>query len=389
MVCRRVLVATLLMGTLGCTHTQLRLNTVRQASTVADIYQQQVLDNLAKFARDPNALPHFALSTGGFNEVNDAAEAGGGLEWNFTRFSGAGLNGGGSRALSQNWTLRPISDPRRLELMRCAFQHAVSGYQESSSGCCPDCQKRINKFYTGNTGQAPPAPCDAAADGTVTAACLGSGWFCVGCEKCALRMKKRNPCCLVGTYCGCAVWVQPGQGTDELSKLTLVVLDYAINDPPPVATKEVKVYLTADRRPATSDTATFTITGNLRADSDVRALLSTNDLASFDEGTISNHRLERLQRIQQLNELQNDQPLQQWLKSNPEGSSTDEGPGATTEQFQQKFKALSNELLKDQLAPDVSAPTGAVEAIPTPASQPPQLQTPGDQLFQLQQRIVN
>jgi hypothetical protein len=31
----------------GCTHTQLRKNTIRQAGTLTDTYTQQVMDNLA------------------------------------------------------------------------------------------------------------------------------------------------------------------------------------------------------------------------------------------------------------------------------------------------------------------------------------------------------
>ena len=40
----------------GCTHVQLQKDTVQQARTLSDIYQQQVLDNLAKFVYDFNSL---------------------------------------------------------------------------------------------------------------------------------------------------------------------------------------------------------------------------------------------------------------------------------------------------------------------------------------------
>ena len=56
-------VAAALAGT-GCTHVQLRKNTVNQADTLSEIYQQQVLDNLAMFVYDYYSLPHFAIPTG-------------------------------------------------------------------------------------------------------------------------------------------------------------------------------------------------------------------------------------------------------------------------------------------------------------------------------------
>ena len=51
--CRLIAVVALLLPVVaGCTHQQLRFNTVSQARTVADVHTQQVLDNLAKFVHD-------------------------------------------------------------------------------------------------------------------------------------------------------------------------------------------------------------------------------------------------------------------------------------------------------------------------------------------------
>ncbi|MFM2001710.1 MAG: hypothetical protein RI963_1136 [Planctomycetota bacterium] len=49
----------------GCTHRQLRWNTTHQAQTLTDIYEQQVLDNLAMFVRNPNSTPFFAFPNAG------------------------------------------------------------------------------------------------------------------------------------------------------------------------------------------------------------------------------------------------------------------------------------------------------------------------------------
>ena len=64
--------------------------------------------------------------------------------------------------------------------------------------------------------------------GIVTSACVGSCWFKQGDKKPSIRT---GSCCQVGHYCGHYVWV-PECHRDELSKLTLVILDIALNDPP-------------------------------------------------------------------------------------------------------------------------------------------------------------
>src|SRR5439155_10315418 len=91
-----------------------------------------------------------------------------------------------------------------------------------------------------------PEQSDDGKSGIVTADCLHSGccWFRVGCKKCIQRIAK---CQLIGEYCGICVWVPDG-GRDEFTKLTLTILDIAMNSPPTVSTptKEVTLYLNAE-----------------------------------------------------------------------------------------------------------------------------------------------
>jgi len=263
--------------TTGCTHVQLRHNTVRQAKTISDIYQQQVLDNLAKFARDPNALPHFAVATGGFSDVTDVTEGGLTAAWNATRFTGAGLASAVNRGMKQNWTLVPVNDPRKLELMRCAYQKAVACCRGRSSYCCPECSKRFKNFYTGNDNEEIPLPCTEESNGTITSCCLNSGWLKVGCKRCIHKFEKRDSCCLIGTHCRCHVCVSLGVGTDELTKLTIAILDFAINDPPAIRTKEVTAYLDGDGGPANSKDAAFVVTAALPITAGVKQVLTEQE----------------------------------------------------------------------------------------------------------------
>ena len=232
----------------GCTHIQLQKDTVRQARTLSDIYEQQILDNLAKFVYDINSLPHFAVADGGTTAVNDQLSGTSSLI--LPKAAGSTLGVNGQRQYNDSWTLTPISDPHKLELMRCSYQRAVvcalhSGGQPEE---CMNCQQLINRFYTGRAdttptsarakmGQfgpcimklpafdetqpiapqgtraapAPSAKAAASAGGApqhlpqdvadlsgVTAEDLNVGcrWFSVCCKNCIGR--HRNRCCKVG-----------------------------------------------------------------------------------------------------------------------------------------------------------------------------------------------
>jgi hypothetical protein len=211
----------------------------------------------------------------------------------------------GNRQKQNNWTVTPITDPRKLELMRCAYQRSVSqctGIDEST--CCPDCQRRFNQFYTGSSaspprsnettpsspppanattasGELPPptlsigspqstsASCDACPteSAKVTADCLNTGhcWFHCGCKSSVPK------CCgYVGHYCDTYVWVCAGPDRDELAKLTLAILDYATHDGATLPSKQVTAYITADGAPTTEANANFVIQATI--DSDERSL---------------------------------------------------------------------------------------------------------------------
>lgn len=221
----------MLVGLAGCAHRQLRWNTVQQSRTLTEIYEQQVLDNLAMFVHDSGSLPFFAFPREGGSDVTDSGQLTSDLGWDSSRFTGGMLGLQGGRDIRESWVLTPVTDSRRLELMRCAYQQAISsaGIGSGPAMSCPDCERLAKRFYTGSA-QSEVSIAQVATDtGQVTSACLGqSPWFCWGCKKC---VPKHCECLKVGSYCGTYVWLRPG-GQEELSKLSLVILDYAIHDPP-------------------------------------------------------------------------------------------------------------------------------------------------------------
>ena len=289
----------------GCTHHQLRFNTVKQAQTVGDVHTQQVLDNLAKFAGNPYALPHFSFPSAGSSQITDLLGSTNTNNFSPFRLTGWLFGFNGSRTNLESYTMTPINDPRKLELMRCVYQQVILGNCECRNSGCPNCEKRLNDFYLGaaipgkkarrtvegypvsaivdNENEIIEEICEVKNDfnesqyfrlrdqslipksemdvilqsrkvkplydddsvaglsqrtGKVTSACLSSCWFRVG-KWCDVPRKSDG--LLVGHYCDTYLWVPPSS-RDELTKLTMVILDIAVNSPAtlPASTPAVK-----------------------------------------------------------------------------------------------------------------------------------------------------
>jgi hypothetical protein len=257
---------------------------VSQASAVHDLQQQQVLDNLAMFVHDHNSMPYFSYANQSGAQVTDQANANASLGWGrgASNLFGAGaqtvpflltaigLSGGGQRTQLEAFTVTPVNDPRKLELMRCAYQTAVANCgRDAVCATCPDCQTRFKVFYTGD----PNGDIRQTANGVVTSECLKSDccWFHIGCKKC---VPKHCPCIAIGEHCGCYVWVLP-EGQDQLTKLTLAILDYALHDPPLKRSKQVEYYVDEYGLPTTGKDSVGKVTATVAIDENPAGLLKT------------------------------------------------------------------------------------------------------------------
>ena len=185
-----------------------------------------------------------------------------------------GLSANAQRSQQESFVLTPVNDPRKLQLMRCAYQLAVSncGRGPVPPNQCPDCNARFNTFYTGTPDpeSAHVPTISQMRDGTITSECLkGPCWFHVGCEKDVPKC----PCLLVGHYCGVYVWVCP-EGRDGLTKLTLAILDYAIHDQPRMLTKDVTYYVDALGLPTGQRQGVAQVHATIAINEDPAALLN-------------------------------------------------------------------------------------------------------------------
>lgn len=272
----------------GCTHEQLRRDSVNEAMTVGDLQTQQVLNNLAMFVYDYNSMPYFAYPNQGAaiitDQINGGVSASGGrpivsggtaskktspLHFSDFMLTALGLTANAQRSSQESFVMTPINDPRKLELMRCAYQLAVGNCGYGPPGGqrqCPDCNARFNTFYTGD----PDGKIEQNRGGTITSECLkGPCWFHVGCEK----EVPKCPCIEVGHYCGVYVWVM-ADGRDELSKLTLAILDYAIHDAPSRITKTVTYYVDALGLPTNKEHAVGTVVATVAVNEDPASVIN-------------------------------------------------------------------------------------------------------------------
>ncbi|HVX62780.1 MAG TPA: hypothetical protein VHC19_19330 [Pirellulales bacterium] len=243
----RLVTAVVILAALeGCAHVELRCRATKQAGTLADLYEQQVLDNLAMFAEDLGALPYFSYASQGTASVGNQ----GALSWTSLWQRNARLT----------WQLQPVNDPRKLALMRCIYQQTIAAHSMRPIPAeCPDCTRLFQNFYTGD----PELRIDHRPGlGTVTVDCLaGPKWLAIGCTSCVPVRRHETR---VGRYGNARVWTLPGK-SDELAKLTLVILDYALHDPPAQPKKTVSYYLDNQGELTSADKALLSVSGEISA----------------------------------------------------------------------------------------------------------------------------
>jgi hypothetical protein len=110
------------LTTVGCTNTQLRITTLNQGSTLAQLQYDMVLRNLASFAEDPWTIPWHISITAGTAQVTDAGTGHVGLNWNFPRDVKSRLfqfspTATASRTIVQQWSTNPIAHTDALKVI--------------------------------------------------------------------------------------------------------------------------------------------------------------------------------------------------------------------------------------------------------------------------------
>jgi hypothetical protein len=118
-----IFVAILILCAPGCTADRLRRSAVDQASTMTDFQYQQVLNNIALLANDPNALPWHLTIKSGTSQVSDTGTAG--LAPGIVILNNSEPFLTGTRSVVDQWGTAPVTDDTALRLIRNAYQRAL------------------------------------------------------------------------------------------------------------------------------------------------------------------------------------------------------------------------------------------------------------------------
>ncbi len=117
--------------TSGCGHLGLARRTILHGSTLSDMQYQQVLDNLAMFSCNPDALAWHVKITGGVVQLAD--QGAGGIASNL---GGPGIlapSGSLQRNVLGQWNIDPVIETEELELLQIAYNKALNPFDPDGS----------------------------------------------------------------------------------------------------------------------------------------------------------------------------------------------------------------------------------------------------------------
>jgi hypothetical protein len=189
----------------GCNAQQLRFTTMRLSESIPSLQERQVIDNFARIAANPGAIPYYTVINGGTASISDTG-SGGLYALNFAPhvFTSATLDATATRSVTGNWTLNPMTNPDRLRAMRAAYHIALG-----AEFIDPVDEKKLSAISKDQKDVEIPR-----------------GWIRVGTKHDVPR-----GACIV-SHCGKTyVWVVPGH-TKDFADFSLLMLNIATWMPP-------------------------------------------------------------------------------------------------------------------------------------------------------------
>ncbi len=226
----------------GCQSVMLRERTVGQATTITDIYYEQVMNNIAMHAANPEALPYFSYPGAGVNTIQRTLTGNYTPGWDLVQLATLGPAVAAAKAYhylfdkqsaevsasSQNaetWNTVSTTDPDKIQLMKFAYEKVFGVIDPGHDQAL--CRILCNPH---SADIPPPSPITTELQPRITNVPgfpldyyhkVYPGWFSVG-AKCDVP----KDACYVG-HCGKTyAWVTPNQMRD-LANFTLAILDIA------------------------------------------------------------------------------------------------------------------------------------------------------------------
>ncbi len=189
----------------GCMQQHLQMNTLSAGTTVADIYYQQVLYNLAVVSVDQWAVPSQVKVTGGLIQIADTIQPQLKVTWPPHVTPSEELQVFGSRQMLGNWQVVPVTDPEQLRRLQKWYRWAWLR-QRQWTGAVPTTQYGIGIQYR------LPTTCPVEE-------LPGFGWIKFGKS---LPPGTRFSACYRGQY----AWV-PDDRLEDFVKFTLIIMNEA------------------------------------------------------------------------------------------------------------------------------------------------------------------
>ncbi len=169
----------------GCMYQQLQFSARRTTGALPGLQYQQVVDNLAMTAWNPDFLPYLAVAGQGSVQVTDNGTSSLSLGLMPAALATDLLGFGGSRNVTGTWSLGTVTSPEKIRGMQAVYQRAVRGRARGD-----------------------PA----------------FAWLNIGCKQ-----EVPRGATFVGRHGKVCVWVMP-EGIAGLSELTLAILNIATRE---------------------------------------------------------------------------------------------------------------------------------------------------------------
>jgi hypothetical protein len=187
----------------GCAADQMKYTALRTAARIPEIHQEEIMQNLARIAANPGAMPYLSRPYNGTASATDTASGATslvGAPHHFTPFTFGPY--GLMRAVQSNIGLNVVDDPDKLAAMHVDYR-LVTAPRTVSPDMVHDC---LSRYWTGKN------PCVER---------IPRGWLKVGHKHDVPRNAAASAHC-GSTY----VWVMP-RDTEALTRFTFVILNIA------------------------------------------------------------------------------------------------------------------------------------------------------------------
>ena len=202
-------------GVVGCTSLLLRHSTNSVSSSIRQILQKQVLDNLGRFVDNPYTIPSEAVLTTGAIQIQSQVTGQMKLPYTVTRTTDKEVDPGANVQWQESWTITPVMDSSDLSRLEYLYQGAVSNARQVTAVVTPSAKYFSFETHQGHVASAfiscktpPPSPFE---DCTAIDKLLANAPYWLASDAAPVQVGNANADGFVdeGNNGGHHIWVRP------------------------------------------------------------------------------------------------------------------------------------------------------------------------------------